>query len=227
MLTILGKRSFNGGLCDGISRRDFLSIGGSILGGLTLPQLLRAEATQGGGTRHKSIINIYLPGGPPHLDMWDIKAEAPRDIRGEFSPIRTNVPAIDICELCPRIAGMADRFVFIRSLVDCDGRHDAYQCMTGRRNTPQTERFWPMMGSWVSRFQGPVNADIPPNLSLMYQTGESHWGNPYTGGFLGMGHNPFNLLGGRDRMGAGSSSMTLTGVTLERLGDRVGLRRAF
>lgn len=225
MLTIFSKPIRSGGFCDGVSRRDFLTIGGSILGGLTLPQLLRAEANQGGGTRHKSIINIYLPGGPPHLDMWDLKVDAPSEIRGEFSPIRTNVPGIEICELCPRIARMADKFVFVRSLVDCDGRHDAYQCMTGRRNTPQTERFWPMMGSWVSRFQGAVNQDIPPNLSLMYQTGESHWGNPYTGGFLGMGHNPFNMVGRAGQMQA--NGMTLNGMTLERLDERVNLLRSF
>src|SRR5271169_4828270 len=80
MLTIFGKPRRNGGFCDGVSRRDFLTIGGSLLGGLTLPGLLKAEAEQGQG-RHKAIINVYLPGGPPHLDMWDIKTEAPREIR--------------------------------------------------------------------------------------------------------------------------------------------------
>ena len=83
MLTIFGKPNRNGGFCDGVTRRDFLTIGGSVLGGLMLPQLLKAETEQRVGTRHKSIINVYLPGGPPHLDMWDIKTEAPREIRGE------------------------------------------------------------------------------------------------------------------------------------------------
>ncbi len=226
MLTIFGKPHQKGGFCDGVTRRDFLTIGGAVLGGLTLPGLLRAEAAQGGGRRHKSIINVYLPGGPPHLDMWEIKTEAPREIRGEFSPIRTSVPGIDICELCPRIAGNADKFIFIRSLVDCDGLHDGYQCMTGRKKTAQTAGFWPMMGSWVSRFQGPADPAIPPNLALMYQTGESRWGDPYGGGFLGMAHNPFNLVGGRSNMSR-ASGMTLQGITLERLGDRVGLLHAF
>src|SRR5260221_369055 len=90
MLTIFGKPHKNGGFCDGVSRRDFLAIGGSVLGGLTLPNLLRAEAEQVGGSPHKSILNIYLPGGPPHLEMWDNKTEAPHEIRGEFDPIRTN-----------------------------------------------------------------------------------------------------------------------------------------
>src|SRR5262249_29374040 len=119
----------------------------------------------------------------------------------------------------------ADKFVFVRSLVDADGRHDGYQCMTGRRKDPQKESYWPMMGSWVSRFQGPVNQAIPPNLALMYATGESRWGDPYHGGFLGMGHNPFNLVGGRNNMAA--ANMTLNGVTMERLTDRVSLMRSF
>src|SRR4029077_15872593 len=186
MLTILGKSNPNRGFCDGASRRDFLTVGGSVLGGLMLPDLLRAEARQNLGERHKSIINIYLPGGPPHQDMWDIKTEAPAEIRGEFSPIPTNAPGTHTGELFPPIAQNADRFVFIRSLTECDGLHDGYQCMTGRKKSPQTVGFWPMMGSWVSRFQGPANAAVPPNLALMYATGESRWGDPYGGGFLGM-----------------------------------------
>jgi hypothetical protein len=225
MLTIFSKPYQGGGFCDGVNRRDFLTIGGSILGGLTLPDLLRAETAQRRGAQHKAIINVYLPGGPPHQDMWDIKTEAPREIRGEFDPIRTNVPGIEICELFPRIAANADKFIFIRTIADADGRHDAYQCMTGRKKNPQQEGFWPMMGSWVSRFQGNLNPSIPANLSLMYATGESRWGDPYHGGFLGMGHNPFNMVGGRTNMA--SSNMTLNGVTLERLNDRVGLMRSF
>ena len=71
MLTIFGKSSRNGGFCDGVSRRDFLAIGGSLLGGLSLPQLLRAEGATGIKS-HKAIINVYLPGGPPHIDMWGL-----------------------------------------------------------------------------------------------------------------------------------------------------------
>src|SRR6266536_2516084 len=130
MLTIFGKPHRNGGFCDGVTRRDFLTIGGTVVGGaLALPNLLAAEA-QSGVRSHRSIINVFLPGGPPHLDMWDLKPDAPREIRGEFNPIRTNVPGIDICEHFPRIARNADRFIFIRSMADCDDRHDAYQCMT-------------------------------------------------------------------------------------------------
>jgi hypothetical protein len=225
MLTIFGQTSRQGGFCDGLTRRDFLTIGGSLLGGLTLPQLLRAEAHANVGSSHKAIINVFLPGGPPHLDMWDLKPDAPREIRGEFNPIRTNVPGIDICEHFPRIASMMDKFAIVRTLSDCDGNHDAYQCMTGRKKNAQTATYWPMMGSWISRLQGVADPAIPANLSLMYQTGESRWGDPYGGGFLGMAHNPFQILGGSRNLAA--SNMTLNGVDLNRLQDRVSLLRSF
>ena len=226
MLTIFGKPQANGGFRGGVTRRDFLTIGGSLFGGVSLPQLLRAEsaprvnASPNQRSGHKAIINIYLAGGPPHQDMWDIKVDAPREIRGEFNPIHTNVPTIDICELFPHIARMADKFVFIRSLVGAEDRHTSVLCMTGRRDGG------PMMGSWVSRLQGPVNQAIPPNLCLLYQGGIGY--ASYTGGgdFLGMGHNPFNLvtrLGGRERL----TGMTIDGVTLDRLNHRVDLLRSF
>ncbi|MCA9211333.1 MAG: DUF1501 domain-containing protein, partial [Planctomycetales bacterium] len=87
MLTIFGKPDRRSGFCDGVSRRDFLRIGGMAMGGLTLPQLLAAESKTGVGRSHKAIINVFLPGGPPHQDMWDIKLDAPSEIRGEFQPI--------------------------------------------------------------------------------------------------------------------------------------------
>src|SRR5436190_18009914 len=83
MLTIFGSKKYDG-FCDGMPRRDFLSIGGMMLGSLALPQVLKAEATEQRGRGHKAIINIYLPGGPPHLDMWDLKPDAPAEIRGEY-----------------------------------------------------------------------------------------------------------------------------------------------
>jgi hypothetical protein len=226
MLTIFGGARRRGSFCDGLTRRDFLSVGGMMLGGLSLPQLLWAEAQSGVGSSHKAIINVFLPGGPPHLDMWDIKTEAPREIRGEFNPIRTNVPGIDICEHFPRIARSADKFIFIRSLVDCDGQHDAFQCMTGRKKSQQQAGYWPALGAWVSRVQGPANPSVPAHLSLMYGTGASGWGYPGDGGFLGMAHSPFRLMApGRD-VNRRPEGMTLN-VPLERLGDRMRLRQAF
>jgi hypothetical protein len=227
MLTIFGKPHRRGGFCDGLTRRDFLTVGGTVLGGaLALPRLLAAEAQSGISQSHRAIINVYLPGGPPHIDMWDLKPDAPDGIRGEFKPIDTNVPGIRICEHFPRIAKMADKFAFIRTLADCSGDHDAFQCMTGRKRDPRQAGYWPGMGAWVSKVQGPANPAIPPHLTLMYRTGEQRWGYPGEGGFLGLAHAPFRLVGGNGQK-MQSDSLTLKGVTLEELGDRMALRNAF
>src|SRR5262245_55575051 len=107
MLTLLG--STHGGYCDGVTRRDFLRIGGLALGGATLPQVLRAEEQAGVGRSQKAVIMIFLAGGPPHQDMVDLKPDAPAEIRGEFKPIDTAVPGIQICEHLPRLAAMMDK----------------------------------------------------------------------------------------------------------------------
>jgi hypothetical protein len=236
MLTIFGKPHAQGGFCDGVSRRDFLTVGGSLLGGLALSDVLRAESSPGVKLPHKSVINIYLPGGPPHIDMFDLKPDAPAEIRGEFKPIKTKVTGIEICELFPKLAALMDKFVIIRSMADCQGDHDAYQCMTGRKSTPQTREFWPTLGSWVAKVQGESNRSVPPNLSLMYRTGEPRWGYPGVGGFLGKAFSPFRVVdsparGGKNRGGggddAGTSNMTLRGITLEQLQDRVQLMKSF
>jgi hypothetical protein len=222
MLTIFGDRSY-GGFCDRVGRRDFLKIGGMALGGLSLSDVLRLEAAQGARS-HKAIINVFLPGGPPHIDMWDLKPDAPVEIRGEYSPIRSTVPGMEICELFPRLAAMAERFAIIRSISDSDGDHAAYQCMTGRKKNAQPPPGgWPAMGAWASKLQGNVNPSVPAHCSLMYKVGHRPWGDPGDGGFLGMGHAPFRLVGGKDS-GLKADSMVLQDMTLERLGDRDALR---
>src|SRR5437773_7446569 len=100
MLTIYGPRQR---LCDGISRRNFLKIGALGLGGLTMSEIFRAEAQAGIGKSHKAVIMIFLPGGPSHQDIFDLKTDAPSEIRGEFKPIKTKVPGIQICEHLPQI----------------------------------------------------------------------------------------------------------------------------
>ena len=101
--------------------------------GLALPDLLRAEAAQGIGKSRKAIIMIYLCGAPPHQDMFDLKMEAPAEIRGEFQPIPTNVPGIQICEHLPRLARIMDKLVPIRTMYGSpNGSHDSFICYTGR-----------------------------------------------------------------------------------------------
>ena len=225
MLNLFGTPHRGGGFCDGRSRRDFLTIGGTLFGGaLAAPHLLAAEARQGTRTSHKSVIMIYLPGGPPHIDMWDMKPDAPAEVRGEFNPIDTNVPGVRICEHFPMMAKMMDKFAIVRSLVGSSGDHDAYQCMTGRPRTPANLGYWPGFGAWVSKTQGGADAAVPPHLTLMYRTGEQKWGYPGDGGFLGLAHAPFRLSAAS---GTGpADSMTLKGVTLEQLGDRTALVRS-
>ena len=119
--------------CDGVSRRSFLKLGALAMGGLTLADLLRAEAAAGIGSSNKAIINVHLSGGPSHQDMWDLKPDAASEFRGEFSPIATNVPGFDICEHFPKLATMADKFSVIRSLIGSAGEHSNHQTHTAYR----------------------------------------------------------------------------------------------
>ncbi len=161
MLTVLGQASR---FCDGVSRRGFLKIGGLSfgVGGFTLADLYRAEAAQGRSS-HKSVINIFLAGGPPHQDLWDIKTNAPSEIRGEFRAIPTNVPGIEICEVFPRIAKLMDKAAIIRSVVGCKDRHEAFQCMSGWLTEDlRTVGGRPAIGSAISKLFGPVDPAVPP-----------------------------------------------------------------
>ncbi|MEM7383934.1 MAG: DUF1501 domain-containing protein [Verrucomicrobiota bacterium] len=218
MLDILGRSDSKRSHCDGVSRRGFLKIGGLAAGGLSLPQLLSMEAKAGIGSSTKAIINVFLPGGPSHLDMFDLKPEAPSEIRGEFRPIKTKVPGMEICELFPKLAKMADKFAIIRSLTDSEGHHDCYQCMTGRKKKDAAPPGgWPSFGAWVSKLEG-ANGSVPANLSLMYPTSFRDWGNARDGGFIGGSHAPMNLVG-KDPL-AKAQNMTLEGISLERLRHR-------
>src|SRR3954468_6239203 len=112
---------FNGGkgrYCDGLSRRGFLKAGALAVGGLTLADLLRlkARAAPGSGTAGKAVIMVYLNGGPSHVDLYDMKPDAPEEYRGEFRPIKTNVPGMEICELLPLQARVADKFAIVRNM---------------------------------------------------------------------------------------------------------------
>src|SRR5437773_4322907 len=106
MLKIFGNSKAP--LCDGLSRRDFIRIGGLAMGGLGLPQILEAESLSGIRKSHKAVIMIYLVGAPPHQDMYDLKMDAPAEIRGPYRPISTSVPGIQISEHMPRCAKIMD-----------------------------------------------------------------------------------------------------------------------
>ncbi len=217
MLTIYGKATNR--FCNGTSRRNFLRIGALGFGGLSMPQLLRAEAAQGRGHTSKSVIMVYLPGGPPHQDMYDLKLDAPSEIRGEFQPIATNVAGIQICEHLPRLAKLMDKVAIIRSMVGAKDRHESFQCMTGRLNERNPPGGWPEFGSVISKLQGTSDPTLASyvNLSPKMRHKPYNFGHP---SFLGFGHTPFMPLGSI------KDDMVLNGITSERLQDRKQLLSA-
>jgi hypothetical protein len=211
MLSVLGKSSSR--FCDGASRRQFLKIGSLGFGALGIPDLLRAESLGSTGGSNKSVIMIYMPGGPPHQDMYDIKTEAPSEIRGEFRPISTNVPGIQICEHLPLLAKIADKLAIIRTMVGAKDRHESFQCMTGRLNERTPPGGWPEFGSVISKLQGNHDSSLAPyvNLSPKMRHTPYNFGHP---SFLGFGHTPFMP------MGEIKKDMVLSGITTDRLADR-------
>ena len=215
MLTIYDSNRSR--FCDGVSRRNFLKIGALGLGGLALPQLLQAEAQMGIRRSHKAVIMIFLPGGPSHQDMFDLKMDAPKEIRGEFKPISTKVPGIQICEHLPKLAALMDKLTIIRSMVGAIDDHNAFQCLTGRISRNQPPGGWPCLGSVLSKLQGPVNKDVPPFVGLSPKMGHVPWSDAGMPGFLGVAQAPFKPDG------AGKADMVLNGVTLDRLADRKNL----
>jgi hypothetical protein len=218
MFTVWGDRQ---GFCDGVSRRNFLKIG-AFGAGLTLADMLRLRATASsapagtpGPTRQKSAIMIYLPGGPSHMDMYDLKPEAPAEFRGDFHPIQTNVPGVQICEHFPRQAQMWDKLSCIRSVVSVDEHSDSL-VMTGKSQRENMTANHPSFGSVVSRARAGANSDMPAFVSLR---GMSRGTEP---GFLGIAHRPFSPSG------PGVENLRpLAAVTQERLQDRRSMLEAF
>lgn len=186
-------------LCGGgASRREFLQVGALAAIGLSLPQFMRAQAegrVSPAGDR-RSCIMIFNLGGPSHVDLWDMKPDAPREIRGPFSPIRTKTDAFEISELLPGHARIADRFSLVRSCHhDGAAVHDAgWQMMqTGRRFTGGIST--PHAGSVVAHLQG-RRTDLPPFVVLpqLMGRGGGNLPNGQAGGFLGKAYDPFALM---------------------------------
>jgi len=162
MLTVLGPRQR---YCDGLSRRSFLKVGALGVGGLTLPGLMRAEART--GTRsHKAVIMVYLSGGLAHQDTFDLKPNAPAEVRGEFKPISTNLPGVQICELLPRLAQCMDKVVLVRSLVGQRDEHSSWQSYTGTTMDVAKREMKPHFGSVVARVQGQTDPVMPAFVDL-------------------------------------------------------------
>lgn len=237
MLHIPGRKSR---FCDGLSRRSWMKIGGLALGGWSLPDILRAEAQDNGprntlsGKRIKGIIMVLLPGGPTHLDMYDLKPNAPTEIRGELNPIATRVPGIEICELMPRLAGISDKLALIRSLVGFQNDHNTHWCTTGWEShaempsSPMIPGFppggWPSLGAVLSKTYGPRVSGIAPAIDLVSTEPDQRFimrTAPTQAGYLGTAHTGFEV-DAVDR-----KNLVLNGVSLERLADRRSLLSSF
>jgi hypothetical protein len=216
MLTIDGHPSRTN---RSLSRRSFLRIGGLACGGLSLSRLLEAEASAGVVNSHKSVIMVFLPGGPAHLDLYDLKPNAPAEIRGGFRSITTAVPSIAVCELLPRLAAIMDKLVVIRSVVGGVDEHTTNMCFTGWAQAgPKAAGGWPSFGSVVSRLEGPVTPSMPPFIAAAPMGGP--WVDPGPG-FLGAGHAVFDSNVDRAQMELPPF------LTLERLSDRQALSARF
>lgn len=225
MIRLVGEA---GRFCDGVRRRDFLRLGalGVGAGAFNLIDLQRAEAAQESAgksvSRHKSVINIFLGGGPPHQDMWDLKPDAPAEIRGEFKPIQTNVPGIQIGEVFPKIAARMNHCAIIRSLVGATGGHDAVQCMSGWPNSSMSNMGGrPSLGAAVAKLQGPVDASVPAFVGLAAKTQHRPWSDPGTSGFLGPSYKCFQPDG------PGLENLRIKPTNQGHLGDRKNLLSRF
>lgn len=175
------------------SRRSFLRIGGASLCGVGLLDLLRAQsAANGVEPKAKQMIVCWMAGGPPHTDMFDMKPDSPADYRGEFSPIASNLPGLDVGELMPKLAQRADKYTVIRSITTMNKPGDHSRApmywLTGNPRLPSGTSKYPMIGSVISKLQpGPDDLPSFPVLGKI----DHHIGNSIAGSYLGPAFNPF------------------------------------
>ncbi|MBL8793124.1 MAG: DUF1501 domain-containing protein [Planctomycetia bacterium] len=200
--------------CRRISRRDFLAVGSLGIGGLTLADLFRLRAQGAASPRaaHKAVIMLYLQGGPSHIDMYDLKPDAPAEYRGEFKPIQTNVPGFDICELMPQQAKCADRLALIRNMRFLTFGHEPIELFCGYHRAKSTDPLpnHPHFGSVVSKVREASSTGLPPFVDYIDKS-VSNSGPA----FLGARYQGFKPFFGS------MNNLTLRGdVTPQRLADR-------
>ena len=211
--------------CDGPSRREFLQIGSAGFLGLTLPGLFASQKALAASEvdDEMSVILVFLWGGPPHQDTFDMKPDATENVRGIFKPINTNVSGIQICEHLPLLAKMADKYTIIRSATHDQTIHAqaAHYTLTGNKFAPGREA--PNIGSVINKFMPQRNA-LPTSIHIgprMYDTaGNGPLGQD--GGFLGNASSPFRVLDASQPVDKLAALTPPAGMT----GDRLNLRKA-
>ena len=171
------------------NRREFLRLGALGLGGLTLADLLRHDAHARPDARPKSVIYVVLGGGPSHIDMWDLKPDAPIEYRGPFNPIATRLPGVRICEHMPLQSGMMDQLALLRGIRSVENDHFLSEVYAG---LPRTAGRRPAFGSVVSRLAG-NRSSLPTYVSLdRPSTDQFGFEKPY---YAGSQHAPFRPFG--------------------------------
>jgi hypothetical protein len=209
-----------------LTRRQLLQVGGVSLLGLTLPELLWASAQQSSGrpaqVSEKSCIFIVQYGGASHLDSLDLKPGAPQDIRGPYRPLVTNVPGLQVGELLPRLARLADRYCLIRSMTHQNGGHDGgmHICMTGHSNPVENT---PYFGSVMAKLR-PSTQNVPSYVWLQNLAGDVQ-PRYLTGGFLGSAYSPLRVGTDLDNPSAASFRMTAFDTAREVSTERLYQRR--
>ena len=218
-----------GRYCDGMSRRSFLQVGVAGMASLGLDGLLRGRASGATGSESRkdnSVILIWLDGGPSHMDLYDMKPEAPAEYRGLWKPIRTNVSGIEISELFPRQARMADKFAILRSLHHGTGDHFAggHRMLTaraGKVSGAKTDGEYPSIGSIVAKVRGPNRPGMPAYVAAPMAASIGLSPGYFGANYLGTAYNPFELHGDPGSPGFQVPNLRLAqGLSVDKLEDR-------
>jgi hypothetical protein len=221
--------------CDGMSRRSFVQMGVAGMATASVSQVLRAKAASAAETstqKNTSVILIWLDGGPSHLDLYDMKPEAPAEYRGLWSPIRTNVDGFDITELFPLQAKCADKFSIVRSLHHNTGDHFAggHWMLTGRSGASgaDTPGKYPFFGSAATLLTGSRKPGMPPYVAVPYAASIGLRPGYFGANYLGVSHNPFETEGDPNAANFEVNNMRLPGgLSIERLENRTELSQKF
>jgi hypothetical protein len=224
-----------GRYCDGLSRRSFVKIGVAGMASVSLGDVLRAKEESsrlGHEKKDTSVILIWLDGGPSHMDLYDLKPDSPAEWRGIWRPIRTNVDGIEISELFPLQARVADKFSIVRSLHHGSGDHftGGHYILTGRGGpsgadtTPQS----PSIGSIVASTVGARRRGMPAYMAVPYAASIGIRPGYFGASYLGVQHNPFETDGDPNSPGFKVQNISLpSGMTIPRLENRRRLLSAF
>jgi hypothetical protein len=213
--------------CEGFHRRDFLTAGAAGLLGLTLADVLRREARAAGGPARataRGVILVWLGGGPATIDMWDLKPGAPENVRGDFKPVATKAPGVQICEHLPKTAALMNRCALVRSLHHSIPEHGPASVQMATGHPPSAAVEYPSLGSLAARVLPPAPG-VPSYVALSGSGGAVF---PGGAGYLGPAYGPFSVSAAPDRGALQAEGIALPdGFTVTQLRDRARLRAAF